>query len=510
MNPLAKALTTPQIFSDHILGIPLYNYQIEPITAVLQSILHKRGDEFLIVMPRQSGKNEAIAHLQVILLNLFQRVGGQVVFGAIGDGIGRAKSRLEERLDNPLNTDTWTKATKPVRRMVGNAAVAFLSSHPSAHARGETAHIALIIDELQDQDAPHIEQVFEPMRAANNATAVYIGTVRLKSDALWQKKEELERLQREDGKQRVFFVYPEDVIAENRDYANFLQRKVEKHGRKHPIIASEYFLEPIDADGGLFPPRRLALMRGNHPRLRNPANGRNYLITIDVGGQDEASTDPIAQLANPTRDYTTATVFDIEFTTGSGNLPSYKAVDVLMIHGKRHFESSPGNPSAAEQLETFINHWQAAHIIIDETGVGEGMQSWLAAKFPGRVTGYKFSQLSKAALGSLFISLVENGRFHYWCSEIEYDDAWWFFTQAEACQYEIKPGGDIERHMIWSVSPNHKTPTPQGNLPTHDDRLLSAALISHADELVTSGIITLGTATSTIIAAQDPFEDMEF
>lgn len=53
-------------------------------------------------------------------------------------------------------------------------------------------------------------------------------------------------------------------------------------------------------------------------------------------------------------------------------------------------------------------------------------------------------------------------------------------------------------------------PIGNQNRTTHDDRLLSTALISHADELVTSGIITLGTATSTVIQAQDPFEDMEF
>ena len=510
MSALSHALTHPALFSRHLLGFPLHKYQERPLTAVLQSILNKKGDEFLIVMPRQSGKNEALAHLQVLLLNLFQRKGGQVVFGAIGDGIGRGKARLEDRLDNPLNADSWGKGTKPLRRTVGKAAVAFLSSHPTANSRGETAHILLIIDELQDQSAPHIEQVFEPMRAANNATAVYIGTVRLKSDALWQKKEELQRLSLHDGLQRVFFVYPSDVIAENPDYANFLQRKIDKHGRNHPIIAAEYFLEPIDADGGLFPPRRIALMRGQHERRRSPEAGKSYIITIDVGGQDEAATNAIAQLQNPGRDFTTATVYEVDVTTGDGNQPDYKAVDVLMMHGRRHFESSPANPSAAVQLQAFINHWGASHTIIDATGIGEGMQSWLAARFPNRVTGYKFTSKSKAALGSAFISLIENGRFHYFLSVVAWDDAAWFFIQAAACGYTIKQGDDITSGMSWSVPPTHKTETPQGNVPTHDDRLLSAALIAHADELILSGLILLGTAVSAVIPPQDPLEDLDF
>ena len=510
MTPLALALTNIQVFSNNIIGLPLYNYQIEPITAVLQSVLNKQGNDFLIVMPRQSGKNEAIAHLQVLLLNIFQRVGGRIVFGAIGDGLGRGKTRLEDRLDNPLNDKSWRKGTKPIRRTLGKADVAFLSSFPTAHARGETASILLIIDELQDQDAPYIEQVFEPMRATNNATAVYIGTVRLKSDALWQKKLELEQATAEDGIQRVFFVYPPDVTAENRDYEQFLQRKVDKHGRNHPIIASEYFLEPIDAKGGMFPPRRLALMRGSHTQQHTPENDKSYLMTIDIGGQDEATTDPVAQLTNPSRDYTTATEFKIVTTNNQTELPTYQAVDTLMLHGNRHFETSPGNPSATEQLETFINHWQPAHIIIDETGIGEAIQSWLALKFPKRVTGYKFTSTSKASLGSLFISLIENGRFKYWLSETEYDDAWWFFTQANACNYDIKVGGDIERHMQWSVPTNHTTKTPTGSTLTHDDRLISAALITHADELIQCGTITLGQAESIIIKPLDPLTNLVF
>lgn len=510
MTALGHALTHPALFSRHFIGIPLHRYQERPLTAVLQSILHKRGDEFLIVMPRQSGKNEALAHLQVLLLNLFQRKGGQIVFGAIGDGIGRGKSRLEDRLDNPLNSETWGKGTKPIRRTLGKAAVAFLSSHPSANSRGETAHILLIIDELQDQSAPHIEQVFEPMRAANNATAVYIGTVRLKSDALWQKKEELERLEQQDGIQRVFFVYPDDVIAENPDYSQFLQAKVAKFGRNHPIVAAEYFLEPIDADGGLFPPRRIALMQGQHTRQRTPEAGKSYVVLIDVGGQDEAATNAIAQLENPARDYTTATAIEVDTTTGDGNQPHYKAVDVLMLHGRRHFESSPGNPSAADQLLAFIKHWGASHTVIDATGIGEGMQSWLAARLPNRVTGFKFTGQSKAALGSAFISIIENGRFHYWLSTQKWDDADWFFIQAAACGYTIRQGDDITKGMSWSVPASHKTDTPNGRLLTHDDRLLSAALVAHADELILNGAILLGAAVSAIIPPQDPLSKLDF
>ncbi|NIV33210.1 MAG: hypothetical protein GWN58_28320, partial [Anaerolineae bacterium] len=77
-----------------------------------------------------------------------------------------------------------------------------------------------------DQDGPHIESVFTPMRAANNATAVYIGTVKLTTDFLWQKKQELEREEARDGLRRVYMVDPETVIAENPYYRDFLDGQV--------------------------------------------------------------------------------------------------------------------------------------------------------------------------------------------------------------------------------------------------------------------------------------------
>jgi len=135
------------------------------------------------------------------------------------------------------------------------------------------------------------------MRAVRNATAVYLGTVRTTHDALWQKKEELERLQAQDGNQRVFFIGPDQVTAENPNYQRFLAAQISKHGRKHPLIASEYFLEPLDVDGGLFPQRRLTLMRGSHPRQDAPQPGDVTIATLDVAGIDEGTTDPTAATA---------------------------------------------------------------------------------------------------------------------------------------------------------------------------------------------------------------------
>jgi hypothetical protein len=74
----AKALLRdPALFSRLVIGRPLRRYQIEPLRAILDSVLNKRGREFLLIFPRQSGKNETIAQLLAYLLNLQVRTYGR-------------------------------------------------------------------------------------------------------------------------------------------------------------------------------------------------------------------------------------------------------------------------------------------------------------------------------------------------------------------------------------------------------------------------------------------------
>lgn len=516
-------LSDISLFSKLVLRRPLYEYQLRPLKAVLDSVLGQEGIEFLLVFPRQSGKNEAVAQLQVYLLNLFQRLGGSMVFGATGDGLGRGIRRLEERLGNAWNKKRWRRAGRPLRRVLGNASVVFLSTHPGAASRGETANWLLVIDEMQDQDPNHIEAVFEPMRAATNATALYIGTVKTKADALWLKKQELEREERRDGVRRVFVVSPEEVIASNAAYGRFLTQKVNRLGRHHPIVASEYYNEPIGDQGRLFDERRLLLMHGKHGRQRAPSGRRETpatitIATLDVAGQDEAATDPVARLTHPGRDYTVAHVFVMEPGQEDKAGPIYRAVDVFVDHGSRHFQEACGNgdqkPALCSRLLAWLEAWNVLHLVADESGVGAGLVDWLSARMGAdKVTGYNFASAHrKAALGSVFLSVVETGRFTYWSedAEVPLTDSWWFFTQARACRYSLPIDGQFEKDLRWGVPAQVKSSTPEGLLPVHDDRLVSAALVAVYDELCRKGVVKLGRAESSVIPADDPLDGLTF
>jgi hypothetical protein len=161
----------------------------------------------------------------------------------------------------------------------------------------------------------------------------------------------LEALQSRDQIQRVFVVSAAEVTAENSSYGEFLAKKVAKLGRNHPIVASEYFNEPLDNQGRLFDRRRLALMRGVHERISDPRQIDGPVVaTLDVGGQDEAATDLLANLANPGRDFTAAHVFELRQSQHGDSLPGYRALDIFVDQGSRHFQSVPGRPSLVERL----------------------------------------------------------------------------------------------------------------------------------------------------------------
>ncbi len=501
-------------FSRDVVGLPLHAYQAEPLRAIIDSVFHGRGREFLLVFPRQSGKNEAVAQLLTYLLVLYQRQGGQIVYGAIGDGIGRGLRRLEERLDTPLTRGHWRRGGRPTRVTLGRASVVFVSSHPRAASRGETADRLLVIDEAQDQDGDHIEAVFTPMRAAHNATAVYLGTVRRTTDFLWTKKAQLEQLTAADGLPRVFLVAPEAVAAENAAYGAFLAEQVRRYGRRHPIVAAEYFLEPIDGAGGLFAPWRLAFMRGRHNRLPDPLPGETYVAAIDLAGQDEATATPGAALRNPGRDYTVVTLFRVADPAEGDGGPVYEAVDVFVDHGSRHFQSAPGQPRLADKLLTYLRRWQPAHTIIDASGVGQGLADWLSDRLgANRVTAFALGgAATKARLGSDFLALIDTGRFRYWAGDEDepLSDGWWFWQQATACTYALRGQGRFDHDLRWGVPDAARITTPAGTEPIHDDRLLSAALVAELDARRARGALLLGRSTSRIIRGGDVLLDHAF
>jgi hypothetical protein len=287
-------------------------YQVAPAQAIVESVERKLGRQFAIVFSRQAGKDELLAQLVAFLLSRHREVGGNVVLGAptFHPQAALSRDRLLDRLANPL-TGRLTSVRDGYAVQCGRASARFLSASPGANARGQTADLLLVANEAQDIRPDVWDAVFDPMAASTNATTVFLGTVWSRDTLLARQMRHLNALEQQDGIQRVWRVPWEQVAIDLPAYGERVKARIAQLGVNHPFIKTEYCLEELDGEGGLFPAHRLAQMHGDHARRHRAEPGKRYALLIDVAGEEEGGTGPLAFDNASRRDSTAVTVVEI-------------------------------------------------------------------------------------------------------------------------------------------------------------------------------------------------------
>jgi hypothetical protein len=488
-------------FSGQVLKLPLRQYQLRPADAILDSVLHGKGLTFAVMMCRQAGKNELSAQLEAYLLNLYRRRGGGIVKGSPTFKPQTVNSilRLTDRLNNAWNRKEYRRREGYIIQL-GNARAFFFSADPAANVVGATASLLLEGDEVQDISPAKWDKDFTPMGASTNVTTVLYGTAWTSNTFLAQSIAFLRQQEAQDGIERVFTVAADEVAPEVPAYAAFVKTQVARLGRNHPLIKTQFFLETIDGTGGLFPPARRALMFGDHRRRHDPEAGHRYAILVDVAGEDEIEGSELDRmlLANPRRDATAITIVDVELSpTAYQSAPEprqrvYRVVDRQIHLGTRH-------TALYAKIVGLAEHWHAPWIIVDATGVGAGLASFLVRTLGERVTPVEFSPNVKSDIGWDFLAIVETGRYRDYVDD-QASDTRQFWYEVEACQYEIGTGPG--KRMKWGV---WEPPAYDGLIARgHDDLLISAALISILDKLDVPG-----DAVGDVVSARDPLLDID-
>lgn len=496
MSLIARAariiLSDIEPFSRHILKKPLRPYQLEPARAILSSILQGRGETFAVVMSRQAGKNETAAQIEAYLLNLFQRRGGQIVKASptFKPQTVNSMMRLGQHLNNPWNSGRWSRPHGYMIQL-GKARCMFFSAQKGANVVGATADLLLEADEAQDISADKWAKDFVPMAAATAATKVMWGTVWTSKTLLGQTMRQLQQMQRRDGLQRVF-TYDADIVAQVVPaYATHVKSEVARLGRHHPLIRTQYFLEEIDAEAGLFPAHRQALMRGTHERQEDPTPGHVYALLIDVAGEEEdAPPEGVARIDSTKRDATALTVVEVDPRSIADPLirkPSYRT------QTRREWIGAP-HTSLYPHISAMVDHWGARYIVIDDTGAGTGLASFLQARYGSLVIRCTFTTRTKSNIGWGFIAIVEAGRYKDYAND-QAEDTRQFWYEVDACDFEARSASSLK----WGV---WETPSYDGLIAKgHDDLLISAALTAVLDEQA------WGIGDSAVIAAPDPLAD---
>ena len=271
-------------------------YQVDPARAIATSVARRQGHSFAVVFSRQAGKDELLAQLVAYLLLRMQRRGGSIVLAAptFLPQAALMRDRLLARLQEPLPAAFAGKATVRDGYAVtlGRASARFLSAAPGANARGQTADLLLVANEAQDI-APDIwDAVFDPMAASTNATTLFLGTVWSRDTLQARQMAFLREEEQRDGRQRVWTVPWQMVARELPAYGDRVRARMAQFGPAHPFIRTEYCLEELDGEGGLFPPSRIAAMQGNHPRRHAAEPGKRYALLLDVAGEEEGDPGP--------------------------------------------------------------------------------------------------------------------------------------------------------------------------------------------------------------------------
>jgi len=364
-SSLTELLNNPLEYARVVSGLRLRRYQEAVMCAVAESVRTRRGLSFVVMFPRQSGKNELQAQLEAYLLTLLSQCGGEMVkvSPTWKPQSLNAMRRLQRVLEGNLFTrGRWQKESGYIYRL-GAARLTFLSGGPEAHIVGATAADLLEVDEAQDVQITKYDKEIAPMAASTNATRVFWGTAWTADTLLGRELRAAEEAQAQDGLRRVFRLTADEVGAEVPAYAAFVAEQVGKLGRSHPFIRTQFYSEELDAGGGMFPPARRALMQGSHAALEAPRPGGCYALLLDVAGQDES--------ADADHDATALTVIEADLSDWAALCaPVYRVVHRRLWQGVRH-------TLLQGQIRALAEHWRARWLVVDATGVGAGLAAFL-------------------------------------------------------------------------------------------------------------------------------------
>lgn len=515
-------------FSFRLARRQLRSYQKKVAEAILDSVLHQRGLEFVVIFPRQSGKNELQAHLEAYLLSLLQAYPAEIikVSPTWKPQTLNAMRRLERVLQSNLITrNRFVKESGHIYR-IGQARLTFLSGAPTSNVVGATANVLLECDEAQDILVEKWERDFAPMAASTNATRVFYGTAWTADTLLGRVKRLAMQAQEADGIQRVFLLSADEVAQEVPAYGRYVAAQVQRLGRNHPMVRSQYFSEEIESNGGMFSGQRLQLMRGTHAAQTQPQQDGIYAFCIDVGGyafSSQSSLGSLARAAQPRtadaapaltsgelhhlddRDASALTIFQLQPTflsspfqplprEGAEGLAAFPAPLYRVVW--RTVWQGVSQSALFAQIVALAEWWNPRTLVVDATGIGAGLAERLGQQLGKRVQPFIFTRASKSRLGWDFLAIIESGRYKEYISEeeelIRLQD--WFFRQAQYCQMEVTAG--LERQLRWGVPAGSRDPITQRLL--HDDLLISAALCAALEGQ------SLHTTASAIICPNDP------
>lgn len=444
-------------------------YQLQVARAAMDSIQKGMGLTFSAEIARQGGKNELSAHLEVLLLTLYMAGGGSLVkcSPTFRPQTVISIERLKERLVD-FGFDGIYRLQMGYILQLGNARAIFLSADGSSSVVGHTADIILEIDEAQDVSKEKYSREFRPMGSATNVTTILYGTTWDSSSLLEEVKQANLELEGKDGIKRHFRYDWQEVGRYNPDYVRFVEAERQRLGEEHPLFRTQYALLPITRGGGFLSRQQIALVLGEHQRQSHPSAGsgqaaegkRTYVAGVDLAGEHEPELTAEEATGNRRGRGHDSTVITIaEVAAASPSQPVLKVVEQYRWTG------TPHSQLYGQMTGILRDVWNCHRIVVDATGIGQPVASFLRQELGSRVIPFVITSKSKSDMGFELLSFVNSGRLKLYRQDGsgEYRETMFELEKARA---QYRPNQTINFYV-----------DPQEG---HDDFLVSLALVVQA------------------------------
>lgn len=444
-------------------------YQLEVARAAMDSIQKGMGLTFSVEIARQGGKNELSAHLEVLLLTLYMARGGNIIkcSPTFKPQTIISIERLKQRLDD-FGFDGIYRLQMGYVLQLGSAKAIFLSAEGSSSVVGHTADILLEIDEAQDVSKEKYTKEFRPMGSAANVTTILYGTTWDDSTLLEEVKQANLELERKDGIKRHFRYDWQEVGRHNPDYVKFVEGERHRLGEEHPLFRTQYALLPITHGGGFLSRQQIALVMGEHQRQSHPSTGsgqgsegkRTYVAGVDLAGEHEPKMTRWDAPVNDKGRGCDSTVITIA-EVGDTNLSQ----PVLKVVEQYQWTGTPHSQLYTQMTDILKNVWNCRRIVVDATGIGQPVASFLRKELGSRVIPFVITSRSKSDMGFELLSFINSGRLKLYKQDgsREYQET---LFELERARVRYRPN----QTMNFYVDPQEG----------HDDFLMSLALVVQA------------------------------
>ncbi|WP_220196166.1 hypothetical protein [Ktedonospora formicarum] len=452
-------------FAREILGRPLYPYQELVGDAILDSVLTGRGDTFTVMFARQMGKNQLSAALEAYLL--FCMPEGCIIKAAptYKPQTINSRQRLLSLLEAELTRERVWKhfgyiiGLAPEREQVAYQSgprVMFFSAGPGANIVGATASLLLEIDEAQNVDPDKYDTDLRPMASTTNATTVLYGTAWSEDTLLARARAHNLELQYQDNRQRHFEFDWRTLAAINANYKHYVESEIARLGEDHVSVRTQYRLLSILGSGYLFNELQTDLLQGDHSWENTPNHEEGFYVAgLDVAGEQRP------QMGLPAHKHDSTVLTIAHITLNELDLPELRIVHHYAWTGMKYTDQYAS-------VKHIIADWGLRRLVVDKTGLGEGLASMLTERFgPELVRPFHFTRASKSQLTFHLLNLVNAGRISIYRQEgaphASYSQCW---HQLHHARYNVPAEGLMNMYV--------------SEADGHDDYLMSLALCCEA------------------------------